>query len=435
MMNFSFQHLFTLAQAAPAAAPAVATPPAAAPLTPESANLMHQTFNYVPTFWSSVADNAFAFTILFIFLTAIITVLIQQRKKDKCLKLFRKYHVSYITAAGQAIWGDLIVYSQGLELVFDAPHINERKLSKESAMIYDNELPLCLAICRALEGQTGEEKKLRQKQIHRSFNPGMIRRSIRWTRNLFNTLRDAFGKAFTAALGQIAKVRTQDTVLTQQKGSMDQIGQTLLTAVGNAYEPMLERHIGKPVVLELACPNSADKKPIQLPGYLVDYSERFVAVFNVDHEPESVDTLTVTENIEHENYKVVIDNAHVFISCTGSDLLVVRWIEVDGVRCDLAAVLINGTTLRMGIGKQARPIRVELAITRKLDIVCPRTMGKVKFGSGGMAIDRQDWSGRAPDEEEIQNITPHVTTSVTTVTTATTTAATTAPTATPPSTS
>jgi hypothetical protein len=285
-------------------------------------------------------------------------------------------------------------------------------------MIYDNELPLCLTLCRAVDGLTDQERDDRQKQIQRSFQPGMFRRAWRWTRNLFNTLRDAFGKAFSAALGQIAKVRTQDVLLTQQRGSMDQIGQTLLSAVGNAYEPMLERHIGKPVVLELACPNAVDKTPLQLPGYLVDYSDRFVAVFNVDHEPEDVYTLDVTENIERPEFAITFEDGHILIKAVGRDVLVVRWIETEGDRCDLAVVLVNGTALRLSVG-EARPVKVELTVTQKVDIVCPRTMGKVKFGSKGLTKDRKNWIGRAPEEREIQNATPDVTTTITTVSTLT----------------
>jgi len=416
MMPLISSLIVLLAQAADAAT----TQPASQPAT-GMAQAVQVVTTTTRTAWAAFLDNAFALTILFIFLTAIVTVLIQQRRKDKCLVLFRKYHVSYITTNGQSIWGDLIVYAQGLELVFDAPHVNERFISKESALIYDNELPMCLAICRVLEGQTGPEKKAREKQITRSFNPGIIRQTWRWTRNLFNTLRDAFGKALSAAIGQLAKVRTQDVILNQQRGNVDQIGQTLLSSMGNAYEPMLERHIGKPVVLELATPNTPDKKPIQLPGYLADYSDRFVAVFNVDHTPEKVIHLTVTENIEHPSYTITLDPQHIFISARGEDVLVIRWMEVQGQRADLAAVLINGTTLRMNT-RGSLPVKLELAITRKIDIVCPRTMGKVKFGSGGNATDRQDWAGRAPEEDQIEQITPKASTSIAAVTTVTTAA-------------
>lgn len=408
--------IFLLAQTP--AAPTTA--PASQPTDTGVAQAVQVFTTTTRTAWAAFLDNAFALTILFIFLTAIITVLIQQRRKDKCLVLFRKYHVSYITTNGQTIWGDLKVYSQGLELVFDAPHNNERGLCKESALIYDSELPMCLAICRVIEGQTPKEQALRKKQIKRSFEPGIIRRTWRMTRNLFNTLRDAFGKALSAAIGHLAKVRTQDVILNQQRGSVDQIGQTLLSTMGNAYEPMLEGHIGKPVILELATPNTPDKRPIQIPGYLADYSDRFVAVFNVDHTPVKVVHLNITEPVETPDYKITLDPNHVFVTSTGEDLLIVRSIEMEGQSADLASVLIPGTTLRMNT-RGKLPVQLELAITRKVDIVCPRSMGKVKFGSSGNLICRENWKGLAPEEEQIQQVTPQAATSIATVTTVTTT--------------
>ena len=78
-------------------------------------------------------------------------------------------------------------------------------------------------------------------------------------------------------IGQLSKAN-RGTALPSYKGGLEQIGQTLLGAAGNAYEPILERHIGKPVVLQLACPSLGESKSIEIPGFLVDYSD-----WNHDH--------------------------------------------------------------------------------------------------------------------------------------------------------
>src|SRR5690606_22043752 len=147
---------------------------------------------------------------------------------------------------------------------------------------------------------------------------------------------------------------------------------------------------GKPVILELATPNTPDKRPIQIPGYLADYSDRFVAAFNVDHTPVKVVHLTVTEPVETPDYKITLDPNHVFFTSAGHDLLIVRSIELGNQKPDLVSVLLPGTTLRMST-RGKLPMKIELAITRKIDIICPRAMGKVKFGSNGNLTCRQDW--------------------------------------------
>ena len=83
--------------------------------------ILGQTDAAEPGLWTVLLDNALALTVLFIFLTAIVSLLLKARRKDKCLKLLQGSHVAYLTTAGQAIWGDLRVYSLGLELTYDAP--------------------------------------------------------------------------------------------------------------------------------------------------------------------------------------------------------------------------------------------------------------------------------------------------------------------------
>ena len=96
----------------------------------------------------------------------------------------------------------------------------------------------------------------------------------------------------------------------------------MLGAAANAYEPILERHIGKRVVLELKAAGE-NASPIELPGYLVEYSEKYVAVFNVEHEPLEDVRLELTDSAEREGVRVELGPTHVMITCTGNEALVV----------------------------------------------------------------------------------------------------------------
>ncbi len=352
--------------------------------------------------WNLGFDSLFWLTLLFVFLTAIISAVVRLRQKDKCLKLFHDYHVSYLNVAGRATWGDLYVHAQGLELMFDAPYTTSRGMIKNGAMVYQHELGNCLALCRVTLGLTDEECRTRDKQVRRTFNPNLLRRTWRWIRNLFNTIKDAFSKAFSAFIGQVAKLNPTSRVMTSQQGSVTEIGNTLLNTVGNAYEPMLERHIGKPVILELASPADPAKKIIELPGYLVDYSDKFVAIFNVEQTPLEEIELELTASHEQPGLKVTVEDKSVTVTCTGFAAVVVERLECCERISDLAVTLTNGTSV--GLPRTpGNPVKLKLKRTRQIDIVCPRNQGQVRFASCDPKTERRErrnWFGLAPQMEE-----------------------------------
>jgi len=351
----------------------------------------------VRPWWQVLLDNGLALTILFIFLSAIVGVVLNVRRKDKCLKLMHDYHVGYLTTAGKALWGDLTVYSQGVELTFDTPYTTRRGLVKNSALIYPEELANCLAICRVESALTDAEVRQRRRQVRRSFSPGLIRRMVRSARNLLSTLRDAFSKAMSAILGAIIKSRPGAAVASQQ-GQIDQIGQTVLGAAGNAYEPMLEAHIGRPVILKVTRQTEQQAYILELPGYLVDYTQHYVAVFNVEHDGGWVHEHELAETLEAEGYRINIDGDDVTIACDGPDPLVVEEVHDGAKASQLSLPLIPGTQVTLRREADAA-VKLKLRLTRQIDVVCPRSLAKIYFGSESTSGTRPDWRGLAPEQD------------------------------------
>ncbi|MEM9253731.1 MAG: hypothetical protein AAGB29_15430, partial [Planctomycetota bacterium] len=74
-----------LAQADVDIAPAQAPPP---------------TVEVAPPFWQVLLDNGLALTILLIFVVAIVSVIVNQRRRDKCLNFFDGYRVASVSLAG-----------------------------------------------------------------------------------------------------------------------------------------------------------------------------------------------------------------------------------------------------------------------------------------------------------------------------------------------
>lgn len=377
----------TLAQATQVAASASAS---AAPMPAASPA--------VTPWWQVLLNNSFSLAILFIFLVAIVGAVVKMRQRDKCLKLMRDHHVTYLATTGRIVWGDLCVYSQGLELSFDAPYQTREGIIKTSEFIYETKLSECMALCRPESALTDAEKRARHRQVRRSFAPGVFRRTRRRIVNFVNMIRDAVSRAFSAVLGQLAAMRPGSAVLAQQRTGIDQIGQTLLGTVARAYEPILEQHIGRPVVLTMVNPADEHKRRIELPGYLVDYSDKYVAVFNVNHHALERTELVVTESVEHPHVKVTLGDAIATLGNIGADVLVVRTVACGGPARDLHVALLPGSTLKVPRESDG-PMTIRLERTRQLDIVCPRTVGTVLFG-GDPTIGRADWTGLAPQQTD-----------------------------------
>ncbi|HMB94657.1 MAG TPA: hypothetical protein VKK61_01325, partial [Tepidisphaeraceae bacterium] len=234
------------------------------------------------------ASTIFLITLLFVFVTAIITTIVTKWSRDKCLKFMNGYHVTLERGRGHVIWGYLKVFSSGIELVFDHPFVDYRGQKKTSFLIYQQELDqLMLSILRYHDEMQPHLQERRKRHVHRTFNPGPLRRMGRTVRNLLNTLRDAFNAAIGAAVGQYQRLNPTSAIIGSQAGSVTQFSQTLIGKfAGNAFEPLLEQYIGQPVILEVADPIDPNNQTVQYAGYLADYTQNFVAVFNVEHKTE-----------------------------------------------------------------------------------------------------------------------------------------------------
>src|SRR5207249_8575519 len=86
------------------------------------------------------AAAIFYFTLLFIFLTAIITAVATKWARDKCLKYFHGFHVTLERSRGQTIWGQLKVFPSGVEIVYDHAFVDFRGRKKTSYLVYAQEL-------------------------------------------------------------------------------------------------------------------------------------------------------------------------------------------------------------------------------------------------------------------------------------------------------
>ncbi|MCG8419805.1 MAG: hypothetical protein MJE77_17870 [Proteobacteria bacterium] len=358
--------------------------------------------------WAVLADNAVGLTVTVIVVSAIAVALVRLRQRDKCLSLLDGYHVTYLGCHGGSLWGRLVVYSKGLEVVFDAIHTSRNGIEKSSALIYENDLLDCLALCRSVEALSDSEVNRRMRQIRTAFRPGRVRRGGRAVRNLVITLRDAFGKVLGAFLGQLSRESSvRARFLGAQKNQVTELGKVILGAAGNAYEPMLERHVGKPVVLQVKSPVAKDQPIIEIPGFLAEYSDRYIAVFNTVHEPYRdvhLDVSDVSESLEEDGFRIDRNHDRVVVTCTGPEVVVVKSVATETRTMELECALLCGTGVEVPVGRTSRramrsevdtersgraagssigsskSIHVHVRLTRRIDVVCPRQYAAIYFG-------------------------------------------------------
>jgi len=335
-----------------------------------------------PTGGGLTLDTIFWFSVLAIFLVTILSAFLRRLAKDKALKLLDDYHVALFVEKRPTIWGDLVVLSQGVELLFDEPFTTRRKLVKSSALIYDDEFAPVVAITRSVHGLTDQEKQDRKRQIRKTFNPGVLRRFRRWLGNLMNTLRDAITKTVGLIIGRITRTSPTGAAIGTQANDINQLTGTVVNLAANAYEPLLERYIGKPVILEIFVPGLPE--PVELPGYLVDYTSRFIAVFNVDHTPIETHEIKLDKSsgtVTVNGLLITVSDEHTTLTCVGRDPVVLRHIccLTDQQPTELGMALIQGTSVTLGPIRDATTLTIE--VTRQIDIVAPRTRARIRYGS------------------------------------------------------
>lgn len=340
-------------------------------------------------------DDVFWATILLVLVVSVVAAIMRARQTDKCLRLLHDFHVTLLSKDGAVAWGDLAVTSSGVELLFDDARRTRRWITKSSALFFPEDLVNCLGIWRTVHALDEKEREARERQIRRTFQPGRIQRFRRWLRMLMNSLSDALQRSVVVLATTLGRAGAIGAAIQSQKASIEELGGTIRGVVGRSYEPLLERHIGRPVVLEVKNPEGAGTTSTELPGYLVEYTQQYLAVFNVSQDPAEVFQIVVEDDgSSHSALEIKANPDEVVLRSKCRDPLVVRSVTSAAGTSDLSVVLVYGAQLPL---RRTPHDRLEIVVERvpTIDVVCPRATARVRFGSDATA-QRSDWAGRAP---------------------------------------
>ncbi len=227
-----------------------------------------------------IMPDTFAITVIFIVLATVVAAFIRRIKRDKCLKDFSETMATLEKTDGKIIWGKLNVENTGLEFIYPAKHKDKEGHDETSFILYKYEYPNIAALIRFHDELSESNKKEREKELERTYHPGLMRRLKRKIQNAFKTVRDSVMEVVNLLISQAKKAGPGGAVLTSQDKYVSQMKQELMGSAGTSFEPLLERYIGHKVVLELL----KGDKIFEHCGVLKEYTAEFIEIMDVDYK-------------------------------------------------------------------------------------------------------------------------------------------------------
>ena len=293
-----------------------------------------------------MTDNIFLLTLGFIFLTALAGIYLRRRRRDRCLKDFEAFRVTIELNDGKLIWGRLAVFSNGLELFYPEPKLDASGHQEVSYVFFQAHVDQIQAIYRYHDELSQMHQEERLAEIERTYKPGVYRRAMRMSRNFLNTFGDAFNQSIGAALAQ-AKKTGQATAIKGQEKHITKIGTEVLGAAGNAFEPILERYIGRKVVIE----EKRGDVWVEHSGILKEYTDKWIELLD-SRTPEEVtfdlsaaERLKINRDIDFVVRKAEAAGFDVSIENHGDENIELKRIEATDYTQEIGALIAPGQTV------------------------------------------------------------------------------------------
>ena len=325
---------------------------------------------------SDILNNALYVSILVILVSSLIGFYVRSRVRDRCLRDFDDFIVTVEDKAGKVVWGTLRVYSSGMEVLYVSTHLDTEGHVENSYIMYGNELPNLQAIYRFHDDQSEENQRRRTKEIERTYQPSIFRRAARALRNLFSTFKDAIVQTLNTVLGQRAAQSPQNAVLSKHKELTESGAQLLVSAVGNAYEPILERYIGHYVVIEILRGDTVEEEY----GILKEYSAKYIELLNVRIEVPL--TVYLKELASSVNTRIKIEPQEHIVRVTNA---LSRVLLVEAIKCGertrpMQVPVPRHRSVDIELSKEeiGKPVTLECAVRCLADLIVPRAVGTVR---------------------------------------------------------
>ncbi len=222
--------------------------------------------------------DSLTITIIFIILSTVIGAFIKGRMRDKCLIDFVNDLVNIELKDGKVVWGFLRLEATGLELKYKERYLNKNNnYTEASFVLYKNEYPNIQCITRFLDDLGDKNKKKRDRSLNCIYHQKRLGRMKRNIRNFFATVKDSIMEVANLLIGKAKQIAPMGKVLSSQDKYVSQMQTGVFSSLNTSFEPLLEKHIGKKVILQL----SREGKIIEYLGILKGYTAQFLELIDV----------------------------------------------------------------------------------------------------------------------------------------------------------
>jgi len=157
--------------------------------------------------------------------------------------------VTLLEKGGKRVWGHLAVEVSGLELLYSEGYRDEDHI-ETSYILFKEEFNTIYLLLRFHDELSKANKRKRLQEVKRAYHPSAPRLLVRKAKNVVNTCKDSI---------------------------LELLG---LAMIGRSYDAILEKHIGKQVVLEIT---TVDGEVREYVGIFKDYTPQFLQVMDVSY--------------------------------------------------------------------------------------------------------------------------------------------------------
>lgn len=320
-----------------------------------------------------LVDWSFILTLVVILLGTLIGSYLRSSAKDRCLKDFDKFHITVEKKNGRVAWGEMQLTPTGFELVYRSDAQDDKHL-ETSYVVYKDEYGDIQAIYRYAQDLSEENKWRRDRELRRTFHPGLWRRYKRSLRNFFSTATDSLGDAIGFMIGRARKPAAQLITDTSQT-YLTSIGKNIIGYAGTNYDPLLERYVGSRVVIEVV----EDEEVHEHVGVLKEYSADFLELLDLYYPmPQKISLKGDSGCYVAEAVNVTMDGRQLKVANTAETPVLLESVSIGDNRKELSAIVGGGEEIVLHIDDNMVDVTLQMRVACLLDMIVPRSHGLIR---------------------------------------------------------
>jgi len=317
-------------------------------------------------------DLSLLVTIALIFLATSLVGFVRSRIADRCLRSFHGFQVTLLRTDGRQVWGRMDLSPGGIEFAFPEREGDDPRL-KTTYLLYRGEYGLIQSIHRYADRLTDAERRRRDADIAKSFQPGPLRRAGRRLRNFLGSATDSLREVLALVLGRVQKTQER-FVAAEGADALTKLGGNVLREVSTTHDPLLERQVGRQVVLEVV----EGEEIHEHVGIFKEYSADFLHLLDVQYPQERVLEVTAERAGEYGRVSASREGDTLHVSNRGPRPVLVLAMETAAGERSIDALVDPEAMIRLPLEGAADRVRLRIQTVSELDMIVPRSRAAVR---------------------------------------------------------